>query len=261
MSPSWGEGRVVKASSRCIALWAWFHCCVWNCILFVYFHFFFASFLYHCLLRYQFLILISFYFLTYVPPLGGMTHFSSAWIAFLHTLKDIKTFSLDIKSRYDFIFLFRLSSVQSLSHVWLVASLSIINSWSLLKLMSIKSVMPSNHLILCRPLLHHPSIFPSIRGFSNEPVDLSIPPRSGIYNLGPLGLVCWPLKDQTESRISSQHTCEWSLLTSHGFLCAWHQTRCPNDSIIDRHIWGSRAEAAADPSAHSIPKDTVFFFF
>ena len=40
VSPSWGEGRVVKASSRCIALWAWFHCCVWNCILFVSFHFF-----------------------------------------------------------------------------------------------------------------------------------------------------------------------------------------------------------------------------
>ena len=49
-------------------------------------------------------------------------------------------------------------------------SLSITNSWSLLKLMSIKSVMPSNHLILCRPLLFPPSIFPSIRVFSNESV-------------------------------------------------------------------------------------------
>ena len=48
-------------------------------------------------------------------------------------------------------------------------SLSITNSWSLLKLMSIKSVMPSNHLILCHPLLL-PSIFPSIRVFSNESV-------------------------------------------------------------------------------------------
>ena len=47
------------------------------------------------------------------------------------------------------------------------ASLSITNSWSLLKLMSIDSVMPSNHLILCRPLLLLPSIFPSIRVFSN----------------------------------------------------------------------------------------------
>ena len=49
-------------------------------------------------------------------------------------------------------------------------SLSITNSRSLLKLMSIKSVMPSNHLILCHPLLLLPSIFPSIRVFSNESV-------------------------------------------------------------------------------------------
>ena len=48
------------------------------------------------------------------------------------------------------------------------ASLSITNSWSLLKLMSIESVMPSNHLILCCPLLLLPSIFPSIRVFPNE---------------------------------------------------------------------------------------------
>ena len=69
------------------------------------------------------------------------------------------------------------SSVQSLSRVWLFAaswtaaclvSLSITNSQSLLKLMSIESVMPSNHLILCHPLLLPPSIFPSIRLFSNE---------------------------------------------------------------------------------------------
>ena len=69
------------------------------------------------------------------------------------------------------------SSVQSLSHVllfatpWTVAyqaSLSITNSWSLLKLMSIVLVMPSNHLILCCPLLLPPSIFPSIGVFSNE---------------------------------------------------------------------------------------------
>ena len=46
--------------------------------------------------------------------------------------------------------------------------LSITNSWSLLKLMSIELVMPSNHLILCHPLLLPPSIFPSIRVFSNE---------------------------------------------------------------------------------------------
>ena len=50
------------------------------------------------------------------------------------------------------------------------ASLSITNSWRSLKLMSIKSVMPSNYLVLCRPLLLLPSIFPSIRVFSNESV-------------------------------------------------------------------------------------------
>ena len=50
------------------------------------------------------------------------------------------------------------------------ASLSITNSWTLLKLMSIKLVMPSNYLILCRPLLFLPSIFPSIRVFSSESV-------------------------------------------------------------------------------------------
>ena len=50
------------------------------------------------------------------------------------------------------------------------ASLFITNSWSLLKLMSIVSVMPSNCLILCHPLLLLPSIFPSIRAFSNESV-------------------------------------------------------------------------------------------
>ena len=58
----------------------------------------------------------------------------------------------------------------SLIHHGLQASLSITNSQSLLKLMSIESVMPCNHLILCRPLLLLPSIFPSIRVFSNESV-------------------------------------------------------------------------------------------
>ena len=53
------------------------------------------------------------------------------------------------------------------------AFLFITNSWNLLKLMSIELVMPSNHLILCRPLLLLPSIFPSIRVFSNESVEIS----------------------------------------------------------------------------------------
>ena len=84
-------------------------------------------------------------------------------------------YGLTLTSVHDY----QLSAVQSLSHVRLFAipwtaarqaSLSITNSRSVLKLMSIESVMPSNHLILCRPLVLPPSIFPSIRVFSNESV-------------------------------------------------------------------------------------------
>ena len=73
----------------------------------------------------------------------------------------------------------KFSSIQSLSHVRLIAtpwtaahqtSLSITSSQSLLKLMSITSVMPFNHLILCHPLCLPPSVFPSMRIFSNESV-------------------------------------------------------------------------------------------
>ena len=73
----------------------------------------------------------------------------------------------------------KFSSVQSLSHVWLYespwtaphqASLSITNTWSLFKLVSIKSLTLSNHLTLCRPLFLPSSIFPSIKVFSNKSV-------------------------------------------------------------------------------------------
>ena len=87
--------------------------------------------------------------------------------------------SLHSSNMYIIIAYIFFSSVQSLSHVQLFAtlwtatyqaSLSVTNSWSLLKLMSIKLVMPSNHLILCHLLLLLPSIFLSIRVFSNESV-------------------------------------------------------------------------------------------
>ena len=83
----------------------------------------------------------------------------------------------DRKTNPTSLHLERRQLVQSLSCVRLFetpwtaacqASLSITNSWGLLKLTSIESVMPSNHLILCHPLLLSPSIFPSIRIFSNE---------------------------------------------------------------------------------------------
>ena len=86
-----------------------------------------------------------------------------------------------------------ISSVQSLSHdrlfvtPWTAACqafLSVTNSWSLLKLTSIKLVMPSNHLILCRPLLLPPSIFPNIRVFSNESVLHIRWPKYWSFNFG-----------------------------------------------------------------------------
>ena len=88
------------------------------------------------------------------------------------------------------------SSVQSLSRIWLFvtpwtaahqASLSITSFQSLLKLMSIELVMPSNYLILCHPLLLQPSIFPSTRVFSNESVLLIRWPKywSFSFNISP----------------------------------------------------------------------------
>ena len=125
-------------------------------------------------------------------------------------------------------------SVQSLSHVWVFAtpwtaahqaSLSITNSWSLLKLMSIESVMPSNHLILCHSLLLPPSIFPSIRVFSNESggqsigisASASVLPMN-IQDSFPLGWTGWiSLQSKGLSRVSSntiaqKHQC-YSKLT------------------------------------------------
>ena len=92
---------------------------------------------------------------------------------------NINNFKINCMLSTFFSSLSQFSSVQWLSHVRLFvtpwtaahqASLSITNSWSLLKLMSIKLGMPSNHLALCHPLLLLPSIFPNIRVFSDESV-------------------------------------------------------------------------------------------
>ena len=119
------------------------------------------------------------------------------------------------------------SSVYSLSHVrlfatpWTVAcqaSLSNTNSQSLLKLMSIKSVMPSNHLIICHPLLLLPSIFANIKVFSNESVlctrwpkywsfSFSISPSNEHPGLIPLGWTGWiSLQSKGLSRVFSNTT-------------------------------------------------------
>ena len=141
------------------------------------------------------------------------------------------------------------SSVQSLSHVWLFAAsltaacqapVSIINSWSLPKLMSIELVMPSNHLILCHPLLLLPSIFPSIRVFSSESVLCIRWPKywSFSFNLSPSnehpGLISFRmdwldlLASKGLSRVFSNNTVQ-----KHQFFCT--QLSLQSNSYI--HTW------------------------
>ena len=97
--------------------------------------------------------------------------------------------------------------VQSLSHVQLFATpwtavyqAFLSNSWSLLKLMSIESVMPSNHLVLCGPLLFPPSIIPRTRIFSNESVLRIRWPKywSFSFNINE----CWSLSNEYSGLIS-----------------------------------------------------------
>ena len=102
--------------------------------------------------------------------------------------------STGVSVTYFTLLSWQFNSVQSLSHVQLFAtqwtaahqaSLSITNSQNLLKLMSIESVMPSNHLILCHPLFLPPSIFPSNRVFSNESVLRISWPKYWSFNFSP----------------------------------------------------------------------------
>jgi len=138
--------------------------------------------------------------------------------------------------------------VQLLSHVQLFAtpwtaacqaSLSFIISPSPLKLMSIELVMPSNHLILCHPLLLLPSIFPSIRVSSNESIlpiswpkywsfSFSISPSneySGWFPLGLTGLIS--LKYKGLSRVYSSTT-----IWRHKFWLVWSVVISPNSEFL-----------------------------
>ena len=100
-----------------------------------------------------------------------------SWLPFMSCQSFASQSTRTVPNGVDYFLWFQFSSVQSLSHVWLFgtpwiaacqASLSITNSWSPIKLMSIESVMPSNHLVFCCPLLLLPSIFPSVTVFPNE---------------------------------------------------------------------------------------------
>ena len=133
------------------------------------------------------------------------------------------------------VLMLQFSSVQLLSHVRLFAtpcitacqaSMASTNSWSLPKLMSIELVMPANHLIPCHSLLHLPSIFPSIRVFSNESTlrmrwpkywsfSFSISPSSEHPGLTPLGWTGWiSLQSKGLSRVFSNTTLQKQLIFS-----------------------------------------------
>ena len=141
------------------------------------------------------------------------------------------------------------SSVQSLSHVrlfetpWITtrqASLSITNSQSSLKLMSIESVMPSSHLIFCCPLLLLPPIPPRIRVFSNESTlcmrwpkyrsfSFSISPSKDTQDWSPLGWTGWTsLQSKGLSRVFSNTTVQ-----KHQFFC----TQFYSQSNYHIHKW------------------------
>ena len=127
-------------------------------------------------------------------------------------------------------------SVQSISHVWLFVtpwiaarqpSLSITNSWSLHKLMSIELLMPSSHLILCRPLLLLPPSPPSIRVFSNESTLLMRWPKywsftfsvilpMNIQDWFPLGWTVWISLCKGLSRVFPNTTIQKLQLFSSG---------------------------------------------
>ena len=145
--------------------------------------------------------------------------------------------------------MYQFSSVQSLSRVrlfatpWIIgcqASLSITNSQSSLKLMSIESVMPSSHLILCRPLLLLPPIPPSIRVFSNELTLRMRWPKFGVsasisvlpmntQDWSPLGWTGWiSLQSKGLSRVISSTTVQ-----KHQFVSS--QLSSQSNSHI--HTW------------------------
>ena len=121
------------------------------------------------------------------------------------------------------------------------ASLSITNSRSLFKLMSIESVMPSNHLTLCRPLLFPPSIFPNIRVFSCESIlrirwpsigaSVSVLPVN-IKDLFPLGLTGWIFfcpKDSQESSPTPQFE-KYQFFSAQPFL--WPTSHIHNMTTV-----------------------------
>ena len=142
------------------------------------------------------------------------------------------------------------SSVQSLSRVrlfvtpWIAArqaSLSITNSWSLLKLMSIESMMPSSHLILCRPLLLLPPIPPSIRVFSSES---TLRMRWPKY---------WSL---ASASVLPMNTQDWSPLGCTGWISLQSKglSRVFSNTTVQKHqFFGAQLSSQSNSHIHTWP--------
>ena len=184
--------------------------------------------------------------------LPSIYHLSTYHLFIIYFLSIIHLSSYLSSIYLSIIYLSQFSSVQSLSRVRLFvtpgtaarqASLSITNSQSLLKLRSIESVMPSNHLILCHPLLLLLSIFPSIRVFSNESVlcirwpkywsfSFSICPSNECSGL--VGSPCSPRDAQESSPIPQFKSINFSMLSFLSFFYL-SNTSCPRCSALGKN--------------------------
>ena len=142
------------------------------------------------------------------------------------------------------------SSVQLLGHVrlfatpWIAAcqaSLSITNSWSPPKSMSIESLMPSNHLILCRPLLLPPSIFSSIMVFSNESALRIRWPKYSALTDNPHTGVCLRLCLSKEPELSIKNCCHLVATSSKTTL-----KPVLKESYYSEGLWCFRGSVVSD---------------
>ena len=146
---------------------------------------------------------------------------------------------------------FVFSSVQLFSRVWLFetpwtaacqASLPITNSQSLLKLLSIESVMPSNHLILCHPLLP-PSIFPSIRIFSNELV---------------LGIRVQSIGVSASASVLPMNIQDWFPLGWTGWIALQSKglSRVFSNTTVQKHqFFGTQPSSQSNSNIHTWPQE------
>ena len=151
-----------------------------------------------------------------------------------------------------FVFPLTFSSVQSLSRIWLFAtpwtavlqaSLSITNSQSLPKPMSIESVMPSNHLILCRPLLLLPSTFPTWGSFLMSQLFASAGQNIGV---------------SASTSVLPMHTQDWSPLTWTGWISSQSKELSrvfSNTTVQKRQFFSTQPSSQSNFHIHTWPQE------